>query len=328
MYILLASKIVKSHIVDSVQIEELEHKVESLHTVDSLRVDQLQHRVESLHSLIDSSYSVISNEIASSNNYLTVISIVIGVVSLFLTVIGFGIGYYINSLCKKVKDAENTISEKERIIKDLSHAVKETDDKITNDLESIYNRLRREELKAILKRLETEPLDICHYQSILLANDLEDVMFESLYRAYQKLKASGNADRGASIFESSYKNKYLLVFFQHYLCQSLLNVDLREDIIKFFEEGCRCAFERDMIKCTNDLCKALNELKFPKRVDVMCEYLIAVNKSEFKSLTSIKVIIDRELLDKSILRQAVDRCTSNSLYLELFDNKVPIDDEQ
>lgn len=297
------------------------------HTIDSVRIDQVQQNVESLHNLIDTSNSIISNEIASANNYLTILSISIAVIGLLLTIVGFGIGLYINSLYKKVKEIETTIVDKERIISELSSKVQDTNDKITNDIESIYSRLRKEELRANIKRLLVEPLDIKHFISILLSNDLEAELFDDLYHAYQKLIASGCADRGDSFFSSSYKDNYLLVFFQHFIFQSILDSDLRKEIILFFKTGCKCAFERDMIKCTKDLCKALNEPILSNPVDILYEYLIAVNDSEFKSLSEIKEIFNSELEEKSNLRQAIDRCTSNNIYLELFDNKQPIDDE-
>lgn len=306
----------------------LASSITNTHTVDSLRIEHLQQTVDALHQLIDTTNGVICNEISASNNHLTSITIVIAIISLILAVIGSAIGFYISYLYKKVKKAEKMIAEKEQIITSLSQTVQETDEKITNDLASIYKKLRREELKANIQRLLIEPLDIQHFMPNLLGNDLEDDLFETLFQAYQKLISTGKADQGASIFQYSYKENYLLVFFQHFLFQSLLNGGLREDMIKYLKEGCKCAFERDMLKCTKDLCKALNEPIMSKPVDVMYEYLVAVNQSEFKSLTAIKDIIYSDLKDKSILRQAIDRCTADKVYLELFDNKEPIDDEQ
>lgn len=306
----------------------LSSNLTTYHAIDSVRIDQVQQKVESLHSLIDTSNGVICNEISSANNYLTVLSISIAVIGIILTIVGFFIGRYINSLYKKVRIIEKTVAEKEQGIKSLSQTVQETSDNITNNIGEIYNRLRKEELFSIIKRLEQEPLDITHCISMLLSNELDDSWFENLYHAYQKLIASGKADDGKSWFRSSYRDNYLIVFFQHYLYRCILAADMREDIIPFLETGCELAFERDIIKCTKDLCQALNEPILDNSVEILYKYLIAVNNSEFKNLAAIKDIINTELVDRSTLRQAVDRCTSNNIYLELFDNKQPIDDEQ
>lgn len=328
MNMLLASNIAKLHSIDSVRIDQLQQHVESLHSIDSIQIVQLQHSVESLQNLIDISNGVIGNEFASSNNYLSVISIGIGIISLILAVLGIGLGIYINSLYKKVQVAEKTITQKEQVIQELSRSVQETDEKITNDLQSIYNKLRKEELKANVQRLEIEPLDIKHYLSNLLGNDLDEGLFVFLHHAYIKLIATGKADQGAFFLETSYRNNYLLVFFQHFLFKSLLDADLRPDVIKFLKEGCSCAFERDIVKCTKDLCKALNEPDISNSVDILFEYLVAVNQSEYKALSAIKDILHSDLRDKSILRQAIDRTTAKDIYLELFDNKKNIDDER
>lgn len=303
-------------------------EISNYHAIDSVRIDQLQQQIGSLQNFIDISNGIISNEISSSNNYLSVVSICIGVISLILTLVGFGIGYYINSLYKKIHIIEKTISEKERKIVELSKTVHDTNEKITNDLGSIYKKLRKEELKALIKRLELEPLDIKHCISMLLSNELEDSWFDDLCHAYKKLIESGKADSGTSLFDSSYGSNYKIVFFQHYLYKCLLSKDMRDDIVAFFEEGCGCAYERDIIKCTKDLCNALNESVMPKPTDALYNYLVAVNQSSYKSLSSIKEIIDSELIDKSLLRQAIDRCTNNKIFLELYRNAEPIDDEQ
>lgn len=302
--------------------------IATCHAIDSVRIDQIQHNVESLHTLIDTSNGFISNEIASANNYLTVFSISIAVISLLLTIIGFVIGRYINALYKKVQIIEKTVTTKEQGIIKLSQTVQETNDKITNDIEDIYKRLRREELFACIKRLEVEPLDISHCISILLSNDLEESWFENLYQAYQKLIASGKADKDISFLRPSYRSNYLIVFFQHYLYKCMLTAGLREDMVSYFEMGCKQAYERDMIKCTKDLCKALNESVISAPTDILYKYLLAANKSEFKSLIAIKEILNSDIVDKSILRQVIDRCTREQIYLELFDNKQPVDDEQ
>lgn len=298
-----------------------------MHPADSVQIIQLQQRVETLYNLLDTSNSVISNEIASSDHYLTVISIIIGVLSLIVAIICCCIGCYINSLYNKVKTIESTILEKEQTVTKLSENVLSANDKITNDLESIYIRLRREEIKANVKRLEIEPLDIKHCIHSLLSNDLEENLFEDLCNAYRKLIASGKADEGASLNDITYKEDYLLVFFQHYLYKSLLSQDLREDMIGFFKTGCKCAYERDIIKCTSELCKAINE-PLDSSETILYNYLIAINNTEFKALATIKKIIETELKDKTVLRKAIDRCTNDEIYLVLFNNQKPIDDEQ
>jgi hypothetical protein len=51
--------------------------------------------------------------------------------------------------------------------------------------------------------------------------------------------------------------------------------------------------------------------------------LKAINQSEFRNLQELKEIFQNEINDKSLLVDAIDQCTSDKVYLEMFGVEAP-----
>lgn len=273
--------------------------------------------VNSIKRIVDVSNSTIANEISAVNTML--VAFTIG-----LSVIGILLGIYISWLKNRVSKMSDNISEKEQTIIELAKIVEETENKIQSDISSLYAKLRKEETITFLNRLEEEPEDISNLGDLLLARSLDETGFPIMKRAFMKLLTMGEEINESGLLSFSYREQYTIQFFQHYLMQSMLDNDLRPIIIEDFKTSMNCAFRSDIIKCTEDFCHALSVSNAPfDKVVLLTDFLKALNQSKYSNLEELKNIF-QEKVNNNILVDAIDRCTTDKVYLKLFGVEDPM----
>lgn len=312
--------------------------------------------IEIIKTIVETSNSSISNQLSALDNLISGTSLALGI-------IGIVLGVYIAWLEIKVKKAKTSIEEKEKIIRSLADTVKKTDEemqkdisilekkvnaaresieekekdinslaetvektneKIQNDIGGLYKKLRKEESLTLLKRLDEEPQDITNLGDLLLARQLPPEGFAILKSAYMKLLALGEDVCVRIGFSISKKELYLLMFFQHYMYDSLLDNDLNKEIHAFVATGMDCAFKRDIIKTTEDFCSALsdNNAKFDKEI-ILVDYLKALNNSKYCNLSELKNIFENNISNLNLLPNAIEKCTQDNVFLALFNITPP-----
>lgn len=290
---------------------------------NTVQIDTIQYlqdindNIDAVRRIVDVSNATIANEISAVNTMLVAFTIVFGVVGVLL-------GVYISWLQRKVSRMSDNIAEKEQKIISLAKTVEETDKKIHSDIKGLYYDLRDEETMALLHRLCEEPQDIANLSELLLARQMNAKGFSVLKQAYMKLKILGPEiiDKD-NFFEPTYRQQYTLLFFQHYLRESILDEDIRPDIIIDYGRSMGCAFKRDIIKSTDDFCMALSDSKVQfDKVSLLAEYLKALNQSKYGNLTELKNIF-QDKLNTDLLVEAIDKCTTDKVYLTLFGVKAP-----
>lgn len=289
---------------------------------DTLGIQNPNNEIEMIKSIVETSNSCIANQIA-------MLDIFVALFALLFAIFGIWLGVYVSKLEKRISKMNSNIEEKERTIKLLAATVEETDNKIQSDISGLYKKLRKEETLTLLRRLEIEPKDISNLLDLLLARSLEDDGFPILKKAYLKLISLGDeANEGGGLTGTSYKEQFLLLFFQHYMCPSIQDDDLRDDLKLDFSHSIACAFKRDIIKTTEDLCKALSisGASFNK-TSMLIEYLKALNSSKYSNLIELKNLL-QEKINKDILVDAIDQCTSHKVYLEMFGVVPPEDSDK
>lgn len=281
-------------------------EISNICTSDTIsQMQGIDKTIERISHLVTVSNDTISNELSAVNTLLVVFSII-------LALVGIGLGIYISVLHHKVSKIKESIDEKEQTVLRLAKTVADTDNKITTNLSDLYKQLQKEETLSLLRRLDEEPLDIANLIKPLLARSLENDGFIILKNAYIKLK---NLDK---VNINDYKSSYLLLFQQNFLDKSLLDDDLRDDVISDVKYYTLCAFKRDMIKSTKDMCKALSVDSVPfNKTDILVCYLKALNRSPFKDSVELKNIL-QENLNNNLRVEAIDRCTSDKCYLSMF----------
>ena len=288
-------------------------------TIPSDTLQYLQYindNIDAVRRIVDVSNSTIANEISAVNTMLVAFTIVFGIVGVLL-------GIYISWLQRKVSKMSDNIEEKEQKIILLAKTVEDTDNKIQSDISGLYAKLRKEETLTLLRRLEEEPEDITNLADLLLARPLDDNGFPILKKAFEKLMAIHLEVGKDVLVDSSLETRYVLLFFQHYLFQSILDDKLRSEVVKDLDSCMNCAFKHDIIKSTKDFCRALsNEDATFEKKQLLIDYLKALNQSKYKDLEELKDIF-QEYLDKDLLVDAIDKCTTDKVYLCLFGVENP-----
>ena len=285
--------------------------------MDTLKCFQtINDNIDAVKHIVVVSNDTIANEISAINTMLVAFTVIFGVIGVF-------IGTYISWLQRKVSKMSDNIEKKEQTIVKLAQIVEDTDNKIQSDISGLYAKLRKEETKALLCRLEEEPLDIGNLSYLLLARQLEDEGFPILKRAFMKLLDNEPETNAGGLFFLSEREQYSLLFFQHYLYNSILDIDIRPEIEKNYSRCMQCAFKRDIINSTNEFCRALSIIT-PKKDKVLflATYLKALNESKFKNLIELKSIF-QEKTDSNLLVDAIEKCTTEKVYLELFGIEAP-----
>ena len=245
-------------IQDSLTIETMKHQI-----------DNLSSQVESLHNLVSHSNDVIANEIAAGDRYLALFSILFGVFGIIL-------GIYVTWCTNKVKKMKLSMEEKERDILRISQIVEKTNTQIQSDISGLYDKLRREETKALLNRLIEVPEDISNLIDLLLSRNLAPNDYNLLKQAFETLPK-----------ENSKTEYYLILFFQHFAGRSISDVDLRNQIVADFDSLILAAFKNDIIKSTNDMLEALKTMSDEDKLQVIAPYYKALKNSKFKENSNL-----------------------------------------
>lgn len=285
--------------------------------------------VQNVSSDLDAVKNIIEASNSSIGNQISMLNVFVSGFSLLFVIAGVFLGMYISRLEKRVVKIKDDIERKETTVKMLAETVEETDKKIQSDIGGLYVKLREEESLALLKRLDDEPQDITNIASLLLARQLRPDGFLILKTAFLKLLQLGDVANEGDFVYPSYKEQYLLLFFQHYMKFSMMDDNIREELCPFFSKGIRAAFKRDIINTTVDLCYALsdNSATFDKGT-ILVDYLKAINSSKYSDLAELKYILENNISNQNLLPNAIEKCTQDNVYLTLFGITPPAPTEE
>lgn len=194
------SEIIKIWKNETAKNQELQSKIDVLNTtITSLqnennklkeKIDLNTQKDDIRKEQLDTSLSIYSTTTGALSNKLDVIAIVIGVVGLVLTLLGVVLGFYINSKEKNIKKllekSDTTLKEYyksqdeiETKINESKEASEELRTKIKDELSSLYEKLKKEELKDIKSEIQ---------ESKNASNQLKEQVESELSELYQRLK--------------------------------------------------------------------------------------------------------------------------------------------
>lgn len=317
---------------DSIWAKALELHSDSLQSkVDSLqaKLDALQGKTDFLSNVIETANDGVSNQLSATNNLLALVGVIVTIAAIWLGVLIekrkrqiSQMAETIDSKKKTVEELAGTVDIKKQEVEALAKTTEDLDKKIHSDITGLYNDLRKEETKTIFQRLVKEPLDIDNLSSLLLAREVDSDNYPLLKQAYlnlpEKIERSPLKD-GYLVVQSDSKHNYMLQFFQHFFYQSVKDDDIRPVFVENFKNIFDNAFDSDIIRATEGLCKALTDAdsKFDK-ADVLFEFLKAINISKFRNFASLRKLLEDNLNIDGLLQSAIERCTENKIYLSLF----------
>ena len=231
------------------------------------KIELIEAKMSCLNDLVNSSNDIIANEIAASDRYWSIASVILGILCLIL-------GIYITWCSRKVEKLKLSVEQKEQDVIRLKDIIDDTNQRIQHDLSGLYQKLRTEETNTLLRRLIKVPEDVSNVQNLLLSRDLPSDAFPMLKEAFKSIKKE----------DESYYNDYLLLFFQHFAGQSLLDDKIRTCITNALDFIVGCAFKNDIIKSTNDIVGALAEMPYEDGKVFVVAYYRALRNSKFKDL--------------------------------------------
>jgi len=313
---------------DSLWAKALELHSDSLQSrVDILqaKLDVLQDKTEFLSHVIETANDGISNQLSVANYFLALIAVVMAVVGIWL-------GIYFEKKKREVDVMASTVESKKEIVETLAKIVDEKsekideiaqktedlDKKIHSDLSGLYKELRQEETNVLLERLVLEPQDVENLCTLLCARDIEETGYVKLRTAYLKMKKVLKEPIQSNCM-CDYSEHFIALFYQHFFYQAIKDDEISHDFANYYGEIFARAYKRDVIKSTIDLCKALSEktIKIDK-VNVLSTYLKALNCSQYSELSELKNIFEHNITPQTLLHDAIERCTTEKVFLTLF----------
>lgn len=305
----------------NIKIENLNVKMENIEG----SIEGLTKQVENLSYLVEAQKEVISQEQSAIENSMGAVNIFLAVFALIMTIGGIFLGWFINRKEKKVQTLLEQVETKKGEVEKLEEKTSKTKDdivelnnNINGDIEGLYERLKKEETVSLFRRLVEVPWDISNVGTLLLARKIDISNFKYLALAYRNLKDSGTDGQTAGIMYS-YKDLYLVQFFQHFCGQAISHSLIKDDLIEFFPAGFSCAYQSDIEYSTNSLIMSLNRDKsIGNKPEILYTYIKALNESKHNT-TSIpyEIIVSKYDNDDDLI-QIWEQLTSNSIIIKQF----------
>lgn len=283
----------------TIELNSLQEQVqEQQQTITGLKGSQ---------ELTDKAIEQISNLVEVSNgsisNTLSVTNIVIALAALIVAVAAILLGGYISRMERKIKTMSDEVTAKETEVKKLT-----TD--INNNIDGLFERIRREDTKAYLKRLLEVPRDIANLGEILFTRQLIEEDFKTLKDAYLKLKR--NKEDGKDCDGVTYGEMYLSLFFQHFPGRALQDTELHEDIIFFFDYGVEAAFSNDIEKEVKEIGSVVSDKNvLTDRENILLLLRKAIAKSDYKNDETVLKLLKDSVNDEE-LWERVDNSLTDS----------------
>ena len=312
----------------SVSIGRSDAKIENLNIdMEDIEesVDGLAKQVENLSYLVETQKEIISQEQSAIENSMGAVNIFLAAFTLIITIGGIFLGWFINRKEKNVQALLMQVETKKEEVEKLEEKTSKTKDdivelnnNINGDIEGLYERLKKEETVSLFRRLVEVPWDISNVGTLLLARKIDISNFKYLVLAYRNLKDSGTDGQTGGIMYS-YKDLYLVQFFQHFCGQAISHSLIKDDLIEFFPAGFSCAYQSDIEYSTNSLIMSLNRDKsIGNKPEILYTYIKALNESKHNT-TSIpyEIIVSKYDNDDDLI-QIWEQLISNSIIIKQF----------
>lgn len=278
------------------RVDGIEQKQqELLQELHSLRVRQdfMDQHLSSVYDSVNSSNDFISNQLEASNRYLTVVSIV-------LSVLGIILGIYVTIMERKMLKMVSSISESEKMIKTLESDIK-------GNIRGVFQKVRKADTEALLIRLEQVPGDIANVVRLLLVRDMDKNDYQSLKKAYNSLKVKNLQDEICDYDENTYGDLYLLLFFRHFLRMSIMDAELRDPMISFFDKGIEASFENELYDVFKEIASLLKD--YGNDIDkqrLLTDFRLSLSQSKFSEDQDVARQLEKEIQDEHLWGLSTD----------------------
>lgn len=259
-------------------------------TIDSLRIikneieiinlqrniNELQQKYDYQIKINEQTLNSISSQIGATSYNLSIFAFLFGLLAILL-------GIYVTWVERKII---NLKLENEKLLNETKKTKEEVvaiNDLIQKDIYGLFLKIKREETSHILNRLAKVPDDIANLSQQLFSRDLLEEDYSLLKKAYLKLNPK----------ETTNQNTYKMLFFQHFLDQSVKDEEIGPILLNYYAECVLCANENDIIKSTDDFMKTILDQGYQLKSKEINSYVKAISNSQFKDLDRLyKLIFD------------------------------------
>lgn len=260
------------------------------------RISDLKGNNNSLYDGIKDQNQILGNQISFTNYIL-------GGFSLLVTIGGILLGVYIQKQYKKIKNTNDIIQKTKSFI-----------DGHSTDL---YEKLKKEEMLSLCKRLEEVPEDIANIGQFLLAKDLPDDCFCFIRNAYQKAESMKEVPIDLSF--------YMIVILQNFTYLSLNDEYLSSKIIESINRSyINGMFDRDIEKLFKDILRYIKECGLEnENVTKIIKNLmngLYQSKHEKKKMDLLNLIQGENINLQKFYKIASENKLSDTTYLEWMEN--------
>lgn len=230
----------------------------------------LKSKIDLQDKLYEQTVNSISNQLDYATYNLTLFGILFAIAAI-------GLGIYVTYVERKIvrigEENKDLLEQNKKIKQD----VQELNQLIQKDIYNLFLKLKREETVHILDRLVKVPKDIANVSMVLTSRELQNDDFLKLKKAYLVL---GEKD---DLFKSAYK----ILFFQHFLAQTLKDEELRDDVSDFIPSAITASFENDIIKSTSDFSAVLVERGIQEYKKELNLFFNGLTNSQYKGFNDV-----------------------------------------
>ncbi len=249
------------------RMNKIEHQIINIESKNfENKILNLKEQLDFQQKMIEQSGNGISNQLESASYNLTLFGLLFAVAAI-------GLGIYVTYIERKIVnigEENRTLLTKNQKIKEDVEALNKL---IQSDIYNLFLKIKREESVHILDRLVKVPRDISNVSNTLLSRELEQEDFVKLRQAYLSLGDN----------QVEYQHQYNILFFQHFLGQSLKDEKLRQNISKFIPSGIRAAFDNDIVKSTSDFVTVIVDKGIQEFKSEINLYFKGLTNSEYKN---------------------------------------------
>ncbi|OXB13474.1 hypothetical protein, partial [Flavobacterium tructae] len=267
-----------SKIYEKDKLEALSEKIDYLEE----KIEYQNEQINSQAGMLDTAFDGVSTELGASSNYISVCSIIIAIFSI-------GLGIYVTKIEKSiksmVKDSETLMARNIEIKNDIESL----SNKITRDSRGLYKIIRNEESNHLIDRLIFVPEDITNLFYNLTSRDLEPNHFPKLKEAYLQVKNT-----------PEYGDDYQMLLFQHFVGQSFLDEELKNDIIDNVYDLFENSFKNDAIKSSKDFFSTISQLDIENYKLELNKFVTGFCKSKFSTEEAIYFEIINSLKSREL----------------------------
>lgn len=264
------------------RITKLEDEISSLKkTINGLK-KEFEQKIAYQQQVVQTSFEGVSSNLSSASNQLTIFGIGIAVIAIFT-------GIYVTLIERKIRN----ISEESKKLLDTHKAVKEEVDElnklIQNNLEGLYLKLKEEETKNLILRLEKIPADIANLGDILLSRELSKAYYPSLKKSFLMIKDSEHKYLGGN---------YLPLIFQHFADLALFDIEISSSLEESYGHVIHASFKNDILKSTEDIIKMCVDKDLKNHKGKIIKYFIAISESEYAKFENLYEVTYNRLINK------------------------------